>query len=343
MSELKLEKIKMPNTVARQIMLNKFLVNTLPIANEGLEEQTIKEALNAKIVLSSSPFAYDFICNMLAYYKLGHKDIKRLDTPNTENNIYHFTIKKDLAIEYFKDEKRLNNFMRNQDYYNEYKYSFIQLWRQKERKYYLQPMKPYNIFSLPTNHFSMDLLLPKCVFSGLIEPYENNLKITGYITLPSEFFPTILDHEATPKKANIMYKTNIKGLLINPMKKEMVSLPRQELIEAISPDSIVKETSYLRPGAFQLLHETISPTIEKIVDIYGGEFFLVRKFFLGTTENKRKGRKEVFAKLFFVGSTLQNTKFKQDLPSPQSKAIEAKNKNFGGMFKDTETTEPSND
>jgi len=302
--------LKMPRPTAQQVILGKE-IKTLPIIGEGADLDTEMEARNGRLVLSSMPFAYDFICNMLRLYRMGIDGVKRHDVADPDTSHYYFNVDKETALSYFKTETMYNNFLRNMEYYRKTGLHFIKLYRKQDKEFYLQKTNPFEILTLPTNRFSMDLVLAKCVFAGLVEEYAHCLKNVGYIVIPANFMPSILCYENEIEKANIIYKTNITGLLKNTHRAKQITMQRNEFANAVFPEQ-VKSDGYLKENMFRKFQESINPTIEKIVAVYEGQISLVKGVYLGTNADKRTGRPEKPTVLYFTHKDLFNGNFKKD-------------------------------
>jgi len=302
----RIERIKMHRTVAQQIIgVNKFNVNTLHITEPGMNEVYIRQEQNARKAISTMPAAFDFVANMLTLHKIYSRECEKQNITNertqllqNDNGNTHYTLNIDFdsVINYFLEENMLVNFRKQLTRIN---MQYVSLWRFHERKFYLKPMHPIIIKTPATNGFCMSIEIAKCVFRGMIEnEYES-----GYITLPSGFMPRILQQEQAKEKADIIYRTNIFGLLANKEKKEEIKTKRSNFCkEVLSNYTRPKNGAgyYLDNDYFKLFQDSINPNIENIADVYEGEFSLVKKVTLGKSEDKRTGRAEEPTHLFFT-------------------------------------------
>jgi len=299
--------IKMPTYAAKQLTaVNKFsIVDTLPIVNVDSGEQFIKQEDNARRVLFNMPWAFDFICNMLKIWNYGNGEslgIRRIDDITKDNTAaYGFEIDYNLLGYYFETPEMYLHFYLNMDYNRKLK-PCLGLWRKFDNKFYTQNTQAIDVFAWGNENLPMTVYIAKCVFSGMIE--KSGYK-KGYIQLPIKFMPKIIEYnpDLSNEKTNIIYKTNIFGLLNNFEKKEKIEVKRGDFCKEILSNYTRPKNGvgyYLEPAYYDLFKNTINPQVNKIAELYNNEFLLVKNVILGKSEDKRTGRQEQPTEIFFT-------------------------------------------
>jgi len=311
-----------PRTILNQLFIDKQNIPILPITNGGEPEQVIRVAQNMRTVLNSTPEAIDFICYFLYEFFTGKagNDVIRIDKESeTQSTYYHFGVSKDLCLNYFGDENELNRFIKNMIYYKENSAKYIKLWDMKSHEFSLIIMAPFEILSFPTNDKYMNISLAKCVFSDLVRPFEDGLKINGYVKLPKMFIRAIGAFEPNTLKKTILYKTNAFGLMerVNKEKEagiklNEISVKRMEFGKNVF-STLIRADGYLKQEIFNLF-KSINQTAKELIETYGN-VNLVENVYLGKNGNALKGIKETDTKIYFTKQNLL-TNPPKDLQNP---------------------------
>jgi hypothetical protein len=124
-----------------------------------------------------------------------------------------------------------------------------------------------------------ELFFSKAVFGSLVTGDCTKTGGDGFIEIPSNFYPLLTGTDKGELNSyNPIYKLNLHALLKNTHKKDRVTIPRQELLETITPEYL-DDKGYLKIAAFTLHDSLVKSAWEALTKFPEG--LLVKNFYLG--------------------------------------------------------------
>jgi hypothetical protein len=284
--------IQISRTIVENMLINKHVVQALPIVDSN-NTQLIEEIVGNQLrVIKRYPAAYDFIANVIwqikntgnpsSYIKDYDEDYYRINISKTTWDLY-FNNCKDFIKRQSLQRQILSNFANG----------YVVLKGSDAIKgRYIENRRPFIISA--TRYYEdgsqyKEMFISKAVFSSLVtgECFKNGNE--GYVSIPHHFFPRLNQIDRKDMKAiespNPAYKMNIYGLLRNTYRKKHIKVNRAEFLENVIPEYIskVKEKIYYLNKSKVDIHADIKTALTQAEDALFGEF-MVYNFFIGNKD-----------------------------------------------------------